>query len=92
VYASTTHCTSAIVACNPDCSAGSATFTTVPSMKAMLEPSTATANTQEPPAARSPGGRARIAASSHGGLAMFGMNYCETKSADAPTVKCWKFR
>ena len=35
---STTHCTSASVAPSADCSAGSATLTTVPSMKAMLEP------------------------------------------------------
>src|SRR5580658_3317594 len=79
VYASTTHCTSPMVACKPDCNAGSATFTAVPSMKAMLEPRMATVNTHEPPAARSPGVPARIAPSSQGGLAMFGMNHCEPK-------------
>src|SRR5687768_6279323 len=45
-YASTTHCTSATVA--PSCAwrAGSATFTAVPSMNAMLEPRMVAASTQ----------------------------------------------
>src|SRR5579864_5594314 len=61
-----------MVACNEDCNAASATFTTVPSMKAMLDPRIATTRTQRPmlaehgtPAAAPD---ARIAASSQGGL------------------------
>src|SRR5262245_51173488 len=37
-YDSTIHCTSATEACKSLCSIGSATLTTVPSIKAMLEP------------------------------------------------------
>src|ERR1700687_5864136 len=60
-----------MVACRADCSAGSATFTTVPSMNAMLEPRMVAARIQEPfvVAGRSHE-PARIAASSQGGLAM----------------------
>src|SRR5258708_33177069 len=70
-----------MVACNPDCSAGSATLTTVPSMKAMLDPRIVAANTHAPALAEgSPGEPARIAASSQGGLAMLGMTYFEQKA------------
>src|SRR5437773_10907717 len=53
-----------------DWSAGRATFTTVPSMKAMLEPRMAATRTHRPrlPAACTEEEAARIAASSHGGL------------------------
>src|SRR5690349_12186088 len=65
-----------MVACRPDCSAGSATFTTVLSMKAMLEPRMAAASTHLPRRpADWPGGPASIAASSQGALAMFAMLY-----------------
>src|SRR5260221_14248948 len=46
VYASTTHCTSEMVAPIVACSAGSAMFTTVPSMNAMLEPRMVAARTR----------------------------------------------
>src|SRR5258706_9669882 len=46
VYASTTHCTSAIVAPMVACSTGSAMFTTLPSMNAMLEPRMVAVRTQ----------------------------------------------
>src|SRR5690349_13659609 len=42
-YDSTIHCTSATEACKSLCSIGSATLTTVPSIKAMLEPRTVAA-------------------------------------------------
>ena len=60
-----------MVACRADCSAGSATFTTVPSMNAMLEPRMVAARIQGPfvVAGRSHE-PARIAASSQGGLPM----------------------
>src|SRR5437773_12354557 len=60
-----------MVARRVDCSAGSATFTTVPSMNAMLEPMIVAARIQGPfvVAARSHE-PARIATSSQGGLAM----------------------
>ena len=48
VYASTTHCTSAIVAPMCSCSAGNAMFTTVPSIIAMLEPRMVAARIQRP--------------------------------------------
>src|SRR5689334_17322591 len=60
-----------MVACRADCSAGSATFTTVPSINAMLEPRIVAARIQGPFVVT--GGLhepARIAASSQGGLAM----------------------
>ena len=43
-----THCTSTIVAFRFFCNAGSATFTTVPSMNAMLEARVVAASTQRP--------------------------------------------
>src|SRR5262245_39787555 len=43
-YASTTHCTPMSVVLNSRCSATSATFTTVPSMNAMLEARIVAAN------------------------------------------------
>src|SRR6266513_5495973 len=43
-----THCTSTIVAFRFICSAGNATFTTVPSMNAMLEARVVAASTQGP--------------------------------------------
>src|SRR5258708_7321741 len=46
VYASTTHCTSEMVAPIVACRAGSAMFTTVPSMNAMLEPRMVAARTR----------------------------------------------
>jgi hypothetical protein len=46
-YDSTTHWTSLSVACRDACIAGNATFTTVPSMNAMLEPRIVAASTQE---------------------------------------------
>src|SRR5260221_10146572 len=60
-----------------DCSAGRATFTTVPSIKAMLEPSMVAARIQGPLVI--PGrshAPARIAASSQGGLAMVAIAHC----------------
>src|SRR5260370_37689152 len=54
-----------------DCSAGSATVTTVPSMKTMLEPRMAAANTNEGFVQEPSGAPTRIAASSHGGLTLF---------------------
>ena len=66
-YASTTHWTSAIVACRRSAAPGSATLTTVPSMNAMLEPRIETTSTQRPaPNARASGFPARAAPSSHG--------------------------
>jgi hypothetical protein len=47
-------------------------------MKAMLEPRIVAANTHEPAEEEdSPDGAPRIAASSQGGLGMFGMTYCQ---------------
>src|SRR5438093_5103468 len=69
-YASTTHWTSATVAPSSRCSAGRATLTTVPSMKARLEPSTVVASTHGR-AASAQGGEeraARTTPSSHGCL------------------------
>src|SRR5262245_10825916 len=69
-YASTTHWTSATVAPRSRCSAGRATLTTVPSMKARLEPRTVVASTHGR-AASAHGGEGRAARttpSSHGGL------------------------
>src|SRR5436190_608690 len=69
-YASTTHWTSATVAPSSRCSAGRATLTTVPSMKARLEPSTVVASTHGR-AASAHGGEGRAARttpSSHGCL------------------------
>src|ERR1700682_1362939 len=60
-----------MLACRADCSAGSATFTTVPSIKAMLEPRMVAARIQGPfVISGRPHEMARIAASSQGGLAM----------------------
>jgi len=51
-------------------------------MKAMLDPRMVAAKTHAPALAEdSPGEPARIAASSQGGLAMFGMTYSEQKSS-----------
>src|SRR6266446_8172497 len=63
-----THCTSTAVALRLVCSAGSATFTTVPSMNAMLEARMVAARTQRPRALEhvDPGGCDRIRFSSHG--------------------------
>src|ERR1700722_5593200 len=47
-YDSTTHCTSLTVACSAVCNAGSATFTTVPSMNARLDPKIVAAKIQPP--------------------------------------------
>src|SRR6185295_8625559 len=75
-YDSTTHWTSRSVACRDVWIAGSATFTTVPSMNAMLEPRIAAARTHEPlPAPGRWEGPARIAASSHGDLVMLATLY-----------------
>src|SRR5262249_23410387 len=58
------------VALRADCSAGSATFTTVPSMKTILEPRMVVARIQPPPdGACSEQGVEIIRASSQGGLA-----------------------
>src|SRR5436309_209435 len=69
-YPSTTHCTSTTVAWNADCRAGKATFTTVLSMKAMLEPRMAAAIIQGPASGAHglPELPDRIKASSHGGF------------------------
>ncbi len=63
-----THCTSTIVAFRFVCSAGNATFTTVPSMNAMLEASVVAASTQRPANLEqgAAAGRERIMLSSHG--------------------------
>ena len=69
-YDSTIHCASAAVAPNATCSAGNATFTTVPSMKTMLDPRIVAARIHGP-SRRShgaAGGPARMTASSQGGL------------------------
>src|ERR1051326_5116717 len=72
-----------MVACSADWSAGSATFTTVPSIKAMLEPRMVAAMIQPPPeGAGSMHGFARITASSQGGLAMVDMTW-EPNAASA---------
>src|SRR5207248_10910696 len=47
---SDTHCTSVTVALSALCNAGNATLTTVPSMKAMLEPRIVATSTQGPTA------------------------------------------
>src|SRR6266481_1525660 len=63
-----THCTSTIVAFRFVCSAGNATFTTVPSMKAMLDARVVAARTQCPASFEqgAVAGRERIMLSSHG--------------------------
>jgi hypothetical protein len=69
-----THCTSANVARKLDCNAGSATLTTAPSMNAMLEARIVAAKTQRPQEGCVRSETAvRIAASSHGGLAILVM-------------------
>src|ERR671930_1500705 len=73
-YASMTHWTSTTVAPSSCCSAGRATVTTVPSMKARLEPGTVVASTQGR-AASAHGGEGRAARttpSSHGCLKISG--------------------
>src|SRR6266851_2473801 len=66
-YASTTHCTSAPLACSPVCRAGRATLTTVLSINAMLDPSTVATSTQTPPSGADADTRfEKISASSHG--------------------------
>src|SRR5450432_1221537 len=69
-YASTTHCTSPEVALKARCRAGSATFTTEPSIKAMLDPRMVAARTHIPTSRTVVlgAGAVRITASSHGGL------------------------
>src|SRR6188768_3034315 len=68
-YDSTTHWMSLSDAPNADWSAGSATLTTVPSMKARLDPRIVAASTHAPRPLSLPVAAAlRIAASSHGGL------------------------
>src|SRR5712691_11857077 len=67
-YASTTHCTSTTVALRLACSAGKARLTTLPSMKAMLDPRIVAARIQGA-ASEEHGVRAgedRITPSSHG--------------------------
>src|SRR4029450_2424380 len=63
-----THCTSTIVAFRLVCSAGNATFTTVPSMNAMLEARVVATSTQRPATFEQGAlaGRDRIMLSSHG--------------------------
>ena len=80
-----THCTSTIVAFRFACSAGNATFTTVPSMNAMLEARVVAASTQRP--ARFEQGAAagseRITLSSHGSRRIGNMvtvHYCPGSS------------
>src|SRR5437867_5082251 len=70
-----------------DWSAGRATFTTVPSMKAMLEPRMAAARTQRPrlPVVCGEEEATRIAASSHGGLAALTMAHSALATAVAKT-------
>src|SRR5438445_13627409 len=59
-----------MVACKSACSAGSATFTTVPSMNAMLDPRIVAANAHAPrPAQEESVLPANITAWSHGNLA-----------------------
>src|SRR6267378_3763818 len=69
-YDSTTHCTPTTVAWRFDWSAGRATFTTVLSIKAMLEPRMVAARIQLPAwIAHGPSALAdRMKASSHGGF------------------------
>src|SRR5215472_6070215 len=81
-----THWTSEIVAPRADWSAGNATFTTVPSIKAMLEPRMATAITQPLFAGDgSTHGFARITASSQGGLAMLAIIHSHRDEGGSPT-------
>src|SRR6266487_2619413 len=69
-YASITHCTSADVALNAFCSAGRATFTTEPSINAILDPRIVATSTHIPTflVAGRESGPDRITPSSHGGL------------------------
>src|SRR6266581_5332489 len=88
---------SAMVARRSACRAGRATFTTVPSMNAMLEPRMVAARIQGPfVVAWRSHGLARIAASSQGGLAMLAMIYCplgagspKLRSADPDCDATW---
>ena len=75
-YASTTHCTSSSVAFIRDCRAGNAMLTTVPSMKAMLDPRMVAARIHGPDS-REHGVAARpdlICASAHGFLRVAAMS------------------
>src|SRR5258707_1202485 len=74
-----------MVACRADCSAGSATFTTVPSIKAMLEPRMVAASIQGPfVVAGRPHEPARITASSQGGLAMLAIVHSQVEQVSRP--------
>src|SRR6266567_6370436 len=70
-----THCTSTIVAFRFVCNAGNATFTTVPSMNAMLEATVVAASTQRPEdlGQGAVAGRDRIMLSSQGSRMNAGM-------------------
>src|SRR2546423_9358648 len=76
-YASTTHCTSVVVAFRSTCSTGSATLATEPSIKAMLDPRIVAISTQrsrfgEQGAAS---GAARITPSSQGAFTKFAISF-----------------
>src|SRR5881392_2958842 len=70
-----THCTSTIVALRLACSAGNATFTTVPSINAMLDARVVAASTQRPEAFEhgAAAGRERIMLASQGSWINAGM-------------------
>src|ERR1700691_2104486 len=73
-YDSTTHCTPTTLASRLVCNAGRATLTTVPSMKAMLEPKIVAARIHRPVLAahRTVAFADRTAPSSHGGFMRLG--------------------
>src|SRR5213596_1797915 len=77
-----THCTSTIVAFRFACRAGNATFTTVPSMNAMLEARVVAASTQRPARFEqgAAAGRERITLSSHGSRRIGNIGYCSLLS------------
>src|SRR5579863_697871 len=91
-YDSTTHCASITVAFRLDWRAGSATFTTVLSMKAMLVPRIAAVRIQAPVAGLqgTVAGRERIAASSQGGF----MNFYDDQASGEGAQDCrpWQNR
>src|ERR1700679_2414912 len=75
-YDSTTHCTPTTLAWRPVCNAGRATLTTVPSIKAMLEPKIVAARIHRP-VLGADGTAAfgdRTAPSSHGGFMRLGID------------------
>src|SRR5689334_8353922 len=82
-----------MVAARDDCRTGRATLTTVPSIKDMLEPRMVAAIIQRPLAGDgSSHGRARITASSQGGLRISAMIHCELPSGCSETHRATRTR